>query len=111
MDRELSRTENQLRTERDNRCDWYINEQGQMFSVIEAGSFLMGSPESKDVRSPGESLHRRQISPRFAMATKKGAQSAMTCIRRNQTYFDRGSKRTEARRVHRTFSNGGDDLV
>ena len=71
MDRELFRTENQLRTERDNPCNWYINGQDQTFSVIETDSFLMGSPESEDGRSPGESLHRRQVSRRFAMATKK----------------------------------------
>jgi formylglycine-generating enzyme required for sulfatase activity len=51
---------------------WYINREGQTFAVIEGPvEFLMGSPPTEpDHRSP-ETLHRRRINRRFAIANKE----------------------------------------
>jgi eukaryotic-like serine/threonine-protein kinase len=46
---------------------WYINTQGQTFAIIDAGEFLMGSPESEHRRN--ETQHRCHIGRRFAVST------------------------------------------
>ena len=48
---------------------WYVNSQGQTFVVLNAGEFLMGSPESEPGRFGDETQHRCQIGRRFAIST------------------------------------------
>jgi formylglycine-generating enzyme required for sulfatase activity len=48
---------------------WYVNSQKQTFVVVDAGEFLMGSPESEPNRFSDEGRHRCRIGRRFAIAT------------------------------------------
>ena len=48
---------------------WYVNSEGQTFAIIDAGEFLMGSPESEPGRFPDETQHRCQIGRRFAISS------------------------------------------
>jgi formylglycine-generating enzyme required for sulfatase activity len=48
---------------------WYINTEKQTFVIVDAGEFVMGSPESEPDRCTNESQHRRRIGRRFAIAT------------------------------------------
>jgi len=51
---------------------WYVNSQGQTLAIIDGPvEFLMGSPPSEPHHSNGETLHRRIIPRRFAIATKE----------------------------------------
>ena len=51
---------------------WYLNEQGQTFSLFPAGEFLMGTPESEpDRQEDDERWHRRKIERPFAIASKE----------------------------------------
>jgi formylglycine-generating enzyme required for sulfatase activity len=50
---------------------WYVNGQGQTFTVLEGDKpFLMGSPEEEAGRTINEKLHWRRIGRRYAIATK-----------------------------------------
>jgi formylglycine-generating enzyme required for sulfatase activity len=58
----------------ENRDDrrWFVNSEGQGFTVIEGPvEFMMGSPSSEPDREPVEPLRRRHISNRFAISTKE----------------------------------------
>jgi formylglycine-generating enzyme required for sulfatase activity len=48
---------------------WYVNTQKQTFVIIDAGQFLMGSPDSEPSRFPNETTHRCRIGRQFAIAT------------------------------------------
>ncbi len=48
---------------------WYVNSQGQTFVILDAGEFLMGSPESEPDHQPDETQHRCHIGRRFAVST------------------------------------------
>jgi eukaryotic-like serine/threonine-protein kinase len=48
---------------------WYINMQGQTFAILDAGTFLMGSPESEPGHRLVEAQYRSRIGRRFAVAT------------------------------------------
>jgi formylglycine-generating enzyme required for sulfatase activity len=51
---------------------WYVNGQGQTFAVIEGPvEFLMGSPPTEPNHGYTETLHRRRINRRFALAIKE----------------------------------------
>ena len=50
---------------------WYVNTQGHTFVIVDAGEFLMGSPESEPQRGDDEGLHSRRIRRRFAISTKE----------------------------------------
>ena len=51
---------------------WFVNSQGQTFAVIEGPvEFLMGSPPTEPDHRSEETLHRRRINRRFAIATKE----------------------------------------
>jgi serine/threonine protein kinase/formylglycine-generating enzyme required for sulfatase activity len=50
---------------------WYVNTQKQTFMVVDAGEFLMGSPESEPDRNPNESEHRCRIGRRFAISAQE----------------------------------------
>jgi formylglycine-generating enzyme required for sulfatase activity/tetratricopeptide (TPR) repeat protein len=51
---------------------WYVNGQGQTLVLIEGPvEFLMGSPPNEPDRFSSETLHRRVISRRFAIAAKE----------------------------------------
>lgn len=50
---------------------WYVNSQGQTFSILNAGDFQMGSPASEARRIGNERLHTRVIGHRLAIATKE----------------------------------------
>ena len=47
---------------------WYVNTQGQTFAMLDAGEFLMGSPESEPGHRHDEILHRCRIGRRFAIS-------------------------------------------
>ena len=48
---------------------WYVNMQGQTFAIVDAGEFLMGSPESEPGHFSDETQHRCHIGRRFAIST------------------------------------------
>ena len=50
---------------------WYINGQGQTYVILDAGSFLMGSPTSESDRDDIEKLHVRRLDRRFAICNKE----------------------------------------
>ncbi len=50
---------------------WYVNTQGQTFAILDAGEFLMGSPESEPGRQPVEIQHRCRIGRRLAVSAKQ----------------------------------------
>ena len=51
---------------------WFVNSQGQTFAVIEGPvEFLMGSPPTEPDHRSEETLHRRRIKRRFALAIKE----------------------------------------
>jgi formylglycine-generating enzyme required for sulfatase activity len=51
---------------------WYVNSQGATFVILEAGTFLMGSPDSEPDRYPLlETLHRRRIGRTLAISAKE----------------------------------------
>ncbi len=51
---------------------WYVNSRGQTLAVIDGPiEFLMGSPPAEPHHSDNETLHRRIIPRRFAIATKE----------------------------------------
>src|SRR5271157_2357490 len=53
-------------------CRWFMNSQGQTFAVIEGPvKFRMGSPPTEPDRFDSETMHRRSIPRRFAIATKE----------------------------------------
>ena len=65
----------QARTSTDKR-QWYVNTQKQTFAILDAGEFLMGSPDSEPDRLPSqESQHRCRIGRRFAISTPKSRRS------------------------------------
>jgi serine/threonine protein kinase/formylglycine-generating enzyme required for sulfatase activity len=48
---------------------WYVTQKGQTFVVLDASEpFLMGSPRTEQGRLRDETLHRRRIGRRFALA-------------------------------------------
>ena len=52
--------------------DWYINGQGQTFSIIRGPvEFLIGSPRDEPGRYKDENQHRVRIERTFAMATRE----------------------------------------
>ena len=66
VDSKLSRIGDQ-----DGSRNWFINTQGQTFTILDAGEFQMGSPDTEAFRQRDEHLHRRQIGRRVAIATKE----------------------------------------
>ena len=66
----LKTNDEQLQSRKgDDKKHWYINTQGQTFVIIDAGEFVMGSPESEPGRNPDEIQHRRNIGRHFAIST------------------------------------------
>ncbi len=57
----------QARKSSDKR-QWYVNSQEQTFVVVDAGEFLMGSPESEPGRNADEIQHRVHIGRRLAIS-------------------------------------------
>jgi formylglycine-generating enzyme required for sulfatase activity len=49
----------------------YFQYQGHTFVIVDAGDFLMGSPESEPQRGTDEGLHSRRIGRRYAISTKE----------------------------------------
>ena len=64
-----SKEEQLLARKATDKRQWYINTQGQTFVILDAGEFLMGSPESEPGRRPDETQHRCRIGRRFAVST------------------------------------------
>ena len=48
---------------------WYVNYAGPDVRDLDAGEFLMGSPESEPGRNPNETQHRCHIGRRFAISS------------------------------------------
>ncbi|MBT4863697.1 MAG: SUMF1/EgtB/PvdO family nonheme iron enzyme, partial [Planctomycetaceae bacterium] len=55
----------------DDKRQWYLTTQGQTMVILNADGFLMGSPETEPDRQPDETLHRRTIGRKFAIASKE----------------------------------------
>jgi len=64
IDKELQQKEKELAADKDTQRQWYVNSQAQTFVILDAGDFQMGSPVD-------ETLHRRKIGRRIAVATKE----------------------------------------
>lgn len=72
MAKEFSTREQELRDRGTNdEREWYVNRQGQTFTILQADVFEMGSPLSEPNRNNGESLHQRHIERKIAIATKE----------------------------------------
>ncbi|MDG2222409.1 MAG: SUMF1/EgtB/PvdO family nonheme iron enzyme [Rubripirellula sp.] len=71
VDKELQQSELQFAAGRKVEREWYVNTEGQTFVMIDAGEFLMGSPETEVGHRADEQLHARRIGRRFAVATKE----------------------------------------
>jgi formylglycine-generating enzyme required for sulfatase activity len=71
VDKELQQTGEQLIAEKENERKWYVNGQGQTFTILDAGEFQMGSPESEVGHTSFENIHQRKIDRRFAISTKE----------------------------------------
>jgi len=66
----LERNEKQLLSQNAaGERQWYVNTQKQTFAILNAGDFLMGSPESDPDHFADESQHRVRIGRRFAIST------------------------------------------
>ncbi len=78
---------------------WYLNGQGQTFTVFPSGEFLMGSPESEFERDQDETPHRRKIERPFALAT--------TEVTREQylAFVERTGARDPANRYGKSFDS------
>jgi hypothetical protein len=77
------------------RLGWYVNGQGQTFTIIPAGQeFTMGSPEDEPGRFRDEVRHRVRIGRAFALATK-----AVT--------VEQYCRFIDARGLRRWFESGG----
>jgi len=71
IDEHLQQTEEQLVAAKDKERQWYLNSQGQTFTILSADEFQMGSPDTEAGRTPNETLHRRKIDRRIAIATQE----------------------------------------
>ncbi|MCH2209680.1 MAG: SUMF1/EgtB/PvdO family nonheme iron enzyme [Fuerstiella sp.] len=71
IDADLAQPAAQFFSADDNVREWFINSQGQTFSVLEGGEFQMGSPETEANRSDNEMLHRRVLDGHYAICTKE----------------------------------------
>lgn len=71
LDSELAQLGSEVEYDKDGEKAWYINSQGQTFSIIDATEFAMGSPDSEKGRRPEEAIHQRRINRRIAVATKE----------------------------------------
>ncbi|MGO9599582.1 MAG: formylglycine-generating enzyme family protein, partial [Isosphaeraceae bacterium] len=68
----LKAIDSELMTKEPGEHRWFVNGQRQTFAVIEGPvEFSMGSPPTEPDRSSMETLHRRRISRRFALAIKE----------------------------------------
>jgi formylglycine-generating enzyme required for sulfatase activity len=59
------------RSEMSNDRAWYITSQAHTMVVLQADSFLMGSPASELGRDEDEPLHQRKIGRRFSISSKE----------------------------------------
>ncbi len=71
IDKELPQTEKQLTAAKDKQRQWYVNGQGQTFVIFDAGEFQMGSRVTEADRRTDETLHRRWIGRKIAIASKE----------------------------------------
>jgi serine/threonine protein kinase/formylglycine-generating enzyme required for sulfatase activity len=71
IDRSLAQKTSELDANSNTDRQWYINGQGETYVVIDAGEFLMGSPETEPGRTPIENQHTRKIGRRIAIASKE----------------------------------------
>jgi len=68
----LKTSEQQLQARKAaDKRQWYVNTQGHTFVIVDAGEFLMGSPESEWQRGTDEGRHHRRIERRFAISAKE----------------------------------------
>jgi formylglycine-generating enzyme required for sulfatase activity len=65
----LRGNEQQLQTRKANeKRQWYVNTERQTFVLVEAGEFLLGSPQSEPDHAVTESSHACRIGQRFAIS-------------------------------------------
>ncbi len=64
---------------------WYANTKKQTFVVVDAGEFLMASPESEPDHQSNEPQHRRHIGRRFAIAAHEVTKSEFEEFRRKRS--------------------------
>jgi formylglycine-generating enzyme required for sulfatase activity len=55
----------------DDKRQWYVTTEGQTMVILNADTFLMGSPDSEPDREADETLHRRSIGRKFAISSKE----------------------------------------
>jgi hypothetical protein len=73
----LRSTEEDLQARRaTDKKQWYVNTQGQTFVIVDAGEFLMGSPQSELGHAGNEVQRRARIQHRFAIATTEVTRKA-----------------------------------
>lgn len=68
MDLKFARPKQPRANEEADSKQWYVNGQGQTFVIINAGEFMMGSPETETGRDPKEFLHRHCIDRSLAIS-------------------------------------------
>jgi formylglycine-generating enzyme required for sulfatase activity len=69
LDEKLAGDEKQLHARKSSEIrQWYVNTHKQTFVIVDAGDFLMGSPDSEPDRYDFETRHRCRIGCRFAIA-------------------------------------------
>jgi serine/threonine protein kinase/formylglycine-generating enzyme required for sulfatase activity len=69
LDEKLGSDEKQLQDRKSSgNRQWYVNTQKQTFVIVDAGEFLMGSPDSEPDRYDFETRHRCRIGRRFAIS-------------------------------------------
>jgi hypothetical protein len=87
----LKSDEKQLQARKLNdKRQWYVNTQKQTFAIVNAGEFLMGSPESEPGHLPVESQHRCRIGRRFAISTTEVTKGEFAHFQRARPEIARG---------------------
>jgi len=71
-------------------CKWFVNHQNQTFVIVDAGEFIMGSPEAETDRDSDEQQHRRLIDRRFAIAATEVTRRDFLKFRPDFPYFGQG---------------------
>jgi formylglycine-generating enzyme required for sulfatase activity/serine/threonine protein kinase len=94
--KEVRESERRLRGEALPGRRWYVNGQGQTFTIIQPGQpFSMGSPPDEEDRRLDEPLHSRHIRRRYALATTE------TTVSQFQRFLNANSE------ISKLFHKGG----
>jgi formylglycine-generating enzyme required for sulfatase activity len=89
---------------------WYVSTQIQTFVIVNAGEFLMGSPESEPGRRPDEVRHRCRIGRRFAISAHEVTKSQYRTFQQAVKGFDLANN-DQLRRYVRTDDSAQTDMT